>query len=77
MQGFHHNHPASWESRAFIPHAKALYGRPFDGHTLKPVIHELTEWCGIEPERIFVDKGYRRHDYEHPHRVYRSGQNAA
>jgi transposase, IS5 family len=58
----------------FVLHAKALHGRPFDGHTLKPVIAELTQWSGIEPQRLFVDKGYRGHDYEHPHRVYRSGQ---
>jgi len=58
----------------FVLHAIALHGRPYDGHTLKPVITELKAWSGIEPERIFVDKGYRGHDYEHPHRVYRSGQ---
>ena len=29
---------------------------------------------GLEPERIFVDKGYRGHDYAKPLRVFRSGQ---
>lgn len=58
----------------FVLHAAALHGRPYDGHTLKPVIAELTRWSGIEPSRILVDKGYRGYDYEHPHRVYRSGQ---
>ena len=29
---------------------------------------------GLEPERIFVDKGYRGHDYPKPLRVFRSGQ---
>ena len=29
---------------------------------------------GIEPERIYVDRGYRGHDYPNKHRVYRSGQ---
>ena len=65
-------HPA--KAGHFVLHAQALHGRPYDGHTLKPVIAALTQWTGIEPERILVDKGYRGHEYEHPHRVYRSGQ---
>lgn len=65
-------HPA--EAGHFVLHAQALHGRPYDGHTLAPVLRELTQWSGIEPQRILVDKGYRGHAYEHPHRVYRSGQ---
>lgn len=65
-------HPA--KAGHFVIHAKALHSRPYDGHTLKPVIAGLTRLTGIEPQRILVDKGYRGHDYEHPHRVYRSGQ---
>ena len=29
---------------------------------------------GIEPECIYVDRGYRGHNYSKKHRVYRSGQ---
>jgi len=58
----------------FVLHAQALHGRPYDGHTLKPVLQALTRWIGLKPQRILVDKGYRGHDYEHPHRVYHSGQ---
>ena len=29
---------------------------------------------GIEPKRIYVDRGYRGHDYPNKHRVYRSGK---
>ena len=58
----------------FILHAKALHGNPFDGHTLGPVIAELTDWIGREPERIYVDKGYRGHTYPKKGRVFRSGQ---
>jgi IS5 family transposase len=65
-------HPA--KAGHFVVHAQALHGRPYDGHTLKPVIAGVTRLTGIEPQRILVDKGYRGHDYEHPHRVYRSGQ---
>lgn len=58
----------------FILHAAALHGRPYDGHTLKPVLEKGTEWTGVTPERVYVDRGYRGHDYPHPHRVFRSGQ---
>jgi IS5 family transposase len=58
----------------FILHAKALHGNPYDGHTLKAVIDELTEWIGTAPERIYVDKGYRGHDAPKPLAVFCSGQ---
>lgn len=29
---------------------------------------------GVEPERAYVDKGYRGHDYLHKERVFLSGQ---
>lgn len=58
----------------FVLHAKALHGNPYDGHTLKGVIEELTQWTGTEPERIYVDKGYVGHGCEKPLRVFRSGQ---
>lgn len=58
----------------FILHAKAFHGAPYDGHTLKAVVEELTEWVGVAPERIYVDKGYRGHDAPKPLRVFRSGQ---
>ena len=58
----------------FILHAKALHGAPYDGHTLAPVIRELTGWTGAEPERIYVDKGYVGHGADKPLRVFRSGQ---
>jgi len=65
-------HPA--QAGHFVLHAQALHGRPYDGHTLRSVIAGVTRFTGIEPQRILVDKGYRGHDYGHPHRVYRSGQ---
>jgi IS5 family transposase len=45
-----------------------------DGHTLKETIASVKVITGLEPERTFVDKGYRGHDYGQPMRVYRSGQ---
>jgi IS5 family transposase len=58
----------------FVLHTAALHGRPFDGHTLKPMIEGLQSWTGIEPDRIYVDKGYQGHDYPKKLRVFKSGQ---
>ncbi len=58
----------------FILHAKALPGSPYDGHTLGEVIEETEALTGREVERIYVDKGYRGHNYPNPHRVFKSGQ---
>jgi IS5 family transposase len=37
--------------------AKALHGNPFDGHTLGPVVADMTAQIGVAPRRIHVDKG--------------------
>lgn len=58
----------------FVLHTAALHGRPFDGHTLKPMVEAMQSWTGIEPERIYVDKGYQGHDYPKKLRVFKSGQ---
>src|SRR6185312_15737667 len=58
----------------FVLYAKALHGNPFDGHTLGPAIAEMTQFLGVEPRRIHVDKGYRGHNHPHKFRVWISGQ---
>lgn len=58
----------------FILHAAALHGRPYDGHTLNQVIDEIEIQTGIEPERTYVDKGYRGHKHSKGGRVFISGQ---
>lgn len=58
----------------FVLHAAALHGRPYDGHTLNDVVENTQALTGIEPKRIYVDRGYRGHDYSNKHRVFRSGQ---
>lgn len=58
----------------FVLHTAALHGRPYDGHTLNQVIAETTQWIGKESQRIYVDKGYRGHNYPHKFRVFKSGQ---
>ena len=43
--------------------AKALHGNPYDGHTLKETLEQV-ERLAQPPEHVFVDMGYRGHNYE-------------
>lgn len=47
---------------------------PYDGHTLHQTVTQAVEIGGVEPERIYVDKGYRGHDYKGPATVFIAGQ---
>lgn len=60
----------------FILHAAALPGRPYDGHTLAPVISGIEAITGVELKRIVADKGYRGGNAPKPYdmRVYITGQ---
>jgi IS5 family transposase len=57
-----------------VLHAKTLPGNPYDGHTLRAAIEGTERLTGREIERAYVDKGYRGHDAQNPHRVFISGQ---
>lgn len=39
--------------------AKALHGRPYDGHTIPDVLDQAKKIVGKLPFRIYADKGYR------------------
>ena len=58
----------------FVLHAQALPGNPYDGHTLGAVIAATERLTGRAIARVYVDKGYRGHATENPHRVFISGQ---
>lgn len=58
----------------FVLHTAALHGNPYDGHTLKPMMEAMHALTGIEPKRIYVDKGYQGHEYPKKLRVFKSGQ---
>lgn len=45
----------------FVVGAKALHGKPFDGHTLKGVLAQTTALTGVTPDEVQVDQGYRGH----------------
>jgi hypothetical protein len=50
--------------------AQALPGNPYDGHTLAGTVEQIIALAGVEPERLYVDKGYRGHDCPHRQRVF-------
>jgi len=45
----------------FIIGTQGLEGNPYDGHTLKGALDQVTELTGTRPERCYVDRGYRGH----------------
>lgn len=42
--------------------ALAFHGNPYDGHTLNKTIEQVAK-LSVNPDHIFVDRGYRGHDY--------------
>ncbi len=54
----------------FVLASKALEGNPYDGHTLSVTVEQVTAVSGVEPDRIYVDLGYRGHNYAHQERVF-------
>ena len=58
----------------FVLASKALEGNPYDGHTLDATIGQVIAMTGVEPERTYVDRGYRGHDYAKKERVFIAGQ---
>ena len=59
---------------AFVLHAQALPGNPYDGHTLGAVIDATEKLTGCAIERGYLDKGYRGHNAANPRRMFISGQ---
>jgi IS5 family transposase len=54
----------------FVLASKALEGSPYDGHTLSTTMDQVLALTGVEPARIYVDQGYRGHDYARKERVF-------
>ena len=52
---------ASTSASNFIVGAMAHHGRPYDGHTLKEVLEQITKLTGMQPQEGNVDLGYRGH----------------
>lgn len=60
----------------FAVHAKALPGRPYDGHTLAEVLPEIEHLTGATINRVLADAGYRGHNalLRHKFCVFTAGQ---
>src|SRR5690625_414831 len=43
--------------------AQAQHGNPYDGHTLASTIEQFERLTNTTPNEMFVDMGYRKHDY--------------
>lgn len=44
--------------------AMSYPGNPYDGHTLNGALKQVKSLLSKEPAHVFVDMGYRKHDYE-------------
>lgn len=58
----------------FILSSMAIHGKPYDGHTLNITIENVIKNTGSIPNKTYVDKGYRGHDYHDKTNVFISGQ---
>jgi IS5 family transposase len=54
---------AATNREGFILAARAFDGTPYDGHTLQATLDQAVRASGVTPSRIYVDRGYRGHDY--------------
>jgi len=48
----------------WIVGVQALHGNPYDGHTLSGCISKIKQFCGWQPKEVYVDRGYRGHNYQ-------------
>ena len=55
----------------WITSIAALHGNPFDGHTLKETVSRSENVSGVKVKEIYVDRGYRGHDYVGDAQVYK------
>ena len=53
----------------FVLASKALEGNPYDGHTLNTTMDRVVAMTGVEPERTYVDQGYRHAAMIIPRRI--------
>ena len=54
----------------FVVGLQALHGNPYDGHTLNRAVEQAERLGDFEAKEVYVDRGYRGHDYEGPAKVH-------
>ncbi len=55
---------AATSKECFIVGMKVHHGNPYDGHTLKESVLQAESITGLKAKEIYVDRGYRGHNYE-------------
>jgi IS5 family transposase len=55
----------------WITSSSALYGNPYDGHTLSSTIKRSQSNTDVMVQEAYVDRGYRGHDYTGQARIYK------
>lgn len=58
----------------FILGMKAYHGNPYDGHTLEESITQTERISGFKANDIYVDRGYRGHNYTGEELVHIAGR---
>lgn len=58
----------------FVLASKPLEGNPYDGHTLNSTLDQVSAITGVEPQRVYVARGFRGHNYDNKKRVFIAGQ---
>lgn len=58
----------------FIVGMKAYHGNPYDGHTLKESVLQVERVTGLPAKEIYVDRGYRGHNYKGSAEVHVAGR---
>ena len=54
----------------FVVGTQAFHGNPYDGHTLQEAVAQAERLGDFKTKDIFVDQGYRGHNYEGPAEVH-------
>jgi len=54
----------------FVVGMQAFHGNPYDGHTLGSAVEQAERLGGFKARKLFVDLGYRGHDYQGPAEVH-------
>jgi len=54
----------------FIVGVRAFHGAPYDGHTLQEAVRQVEKLGGVKASEIYVDRGYRGHNYDGPATVH-------
>lgn len=54
----------------FVVGAQAIHGNPYDGHTLNEAVKQAERLGDFVTKEVFVDRGYRGHNYEGKAKVH-------